>query len=83
MHLIQLGLAQQKHELSTCPATLYSSADDEDDVGNGDLESDDEKERLKRTEDEHPELQEVVRCRKTGKRQNSSKGFIYTLHKET
>ena len=64
-------------------ATLFSSDDDEDDVGNGGLESDDEKEVLKRTEDDHPELQEVVGCRKTGKRHNSSKGFIYTLHKET
>ena len=46
-------------------------------------EDDDEEDILERTEDDHPELKEVVGCRKTGKRHNSPKGFIYTLHKET
>ena len=63
---------------------LSSSEDDDDDVCNAELdESDDEEDILERTEDDHPELKEVVGCRKTGKRHNSPKGFINTLHKET
>ncbi|KZS19513.1 Uncharacterized protein APZ42_014048 [Daphnia magna] len=58
-----------------------SSCDDEDDLGNGELESDED--ILNKTEDDHPELQEVVGCKKNGKRHNSLKSFIYTLHKET
>ena len=46
-------------------------------------EDDDEEDILERTEDDHPELKEVVGCRKTGKRHNSPKGFINTLHKKT
>ncbi|KAK4006120.1 hypothetical protein OUZ56_011275 [Daphnia magna] len=58
-----------------------SSCDDEDDLGNGELESDED--ILNKTEDDHPELQEVVGCKKNGKRHNSLKSFIYTLYKET
>ena len=62
---------------------LSSSEDDDDDVWNAEIESDDEEDIFERTEDDHPELKEVVGCRKTGKLHNSPKGFIHTLHKET
>ena len=63
----------------------HSSFRDDENIalGNPLDSSDDEGDMLTRTEDEHPLLQEVIGCRITGKRFNSSKGFIYHYQKKT
>lgn len=47
-----------------------SSSEEDEGIGN-------------RIEDEHPQVEKVIGCRKTCTRYNSTKVFIYTFHKQT